>query len=148
MPGAKHLFEVNMYAGFCILLCNKDNCFIMSVTSLLQYGHVVSHLIPVFLKQISFPFQAVGKQRSPMPSQRLGWPTLLQQRAARATWASVAATGISRGITIRRKAGSGEAARLTSSMALSSHAASWMPVRLKRPHAAWWTCITMRQAER
>lgn len=93
-------------------------------------------------------FQAVGKQRSPTPSRQQGWRTLSQQHAARATWASVAATGRSRGITIRRKAGSGEAARLTSNTALSSPDASWMPARLKRLHAAWWTCITMRQAER
>lgn len=81
-------------------------------------------------------FQAVGKPPSLMPSQRQGWPTPSQRRAARATLVSAAATGRSRAITIRRKAGSGEDAPPTSSMELSSLAASWMPARSKRPRGA------------
>lgn len=94
------------------------------------------------------PFQAVGKPLSLTPSQRQGWPTPSQRRAARATWASVAATGRSRAITTRRKAGSGEDALPTSSTESSSPAASWTPARSKRPQGASWTYITMRQEER
>lgn len=99
-------------------------------------------------KTIIFLLQAVGKQHLPTPSLQQGWPTPSQLPAVRATWASVAATARSRATTIRKKAGSGGAAQLTSSMALSSPAALWMPGRLKRPLAGWWTCITMRLAER
>lgn len=93
-------------------------------------------------------FQAVGKPPSLTQSQRRGWPTPSQRRAARATWASAAVTGRSRAITIRRKAGSGEDAPPTSSMESSSHAASWTLARSKRPRDASWTYITMRQEER
>lgn len=111
--------------------------------------HIFSSVTHVFLnKDLSSLFQAVGKRHSPTPLQRQGWHMPSRRHAVRATWASVAATGRSRGITTRRKAGSGEAARPTSSTGSSSLAASWMPARLKRPHGAWWTYITTRQGER
>lgn len=64
-----------------------------------------------------FLFQVAGKQLLPMPSQRLGWPMLSPQHAAKATSVSVDVTGRSRVIIIRRKAGNGEDARQTSSTA-------------------------------
>lgn len=114
----------------------------------LDYSLIYHHLLEFLKKDLHFFFQAVEKQHSPTPSQQQGWLTPSPQHAVRATWASVAVTGRSRATTIRRRAGSGEAALLTSSTALSSLDASWMPARLKRLHAAWWTYITMRQGER
>ncbi len=92
--------------------------------------------------------QAAGRRHSPTPSPPLGLPTPWRPHAARATWATAAATGRNRATTTRRRAGNGADAPRTSNTASSSPASSWMPGRLKKMPDGWWTFITMKLAER